>query len=492
MSSNKPERPEPVGASSENAAEIEETPATEAASEAASEKSSESEGPAETAAPDALTEEIPIAVIMEANAATPDAPGDSEGAAAAALKTAAPEKSAPKKGARLNVKLVQIGDDTCFVDFGGRSEGAIATTELKDKEGNLLHKEGEEFSAVVKSSGDDVVFTLGKKSPPPGLKKIQEAFEAKIPVQGVVKSTNKGGFEVRIHGLRAFCPLSQIERGFCNEPERYVGQKLPFEIINLERNGRNIVLSRRKLLEAEAGEAATHTREKLGVGAVFAGIVQRIQPYGAFIDIGGLDGLVHVSQISHSHVKNPKDILKVGDKVDVKVLKIDDPGGPSERISLSIKAMQPDPWGDISTLLPVGTTTKGKVVRLAAFGAFVEIMPGVDGLVHISQISSERIEHPGDVLKVGDEVEAQILDIDGDKQRISLTLRTNAGAQDRPHSGDRGGDGRRPRSGRTPMRDAPSEYRSEPEVKKAPDVDVSGMEFDDALALLKQKLEGGN
>jgi len=393
-----------------------------------------------------------------------------------------PDVKEPKKGQRISVKLVQVGENTCFVDYGGRSEGAIATTELKNDDGELRFKEGESFQAVVKSSGESVVFTLGRKSAPPGLKKIQEALDAKIPLQGTVKATNKGGFEVRLNGLRAFCPMSQIERGFCSDPDQYVGKKLPFLVLSVERNGRNIVVSHRQLLEQEAASAAETTRETLAEGAEFEGVVRRLQPYGAFVDIGGLDGLVHVSQISHQHVRNPSDVLKVGEKVRVKVLKIDAPGTKDERISLSMKALEDDPWSDIATRLPVGTKVSGKVVRLANFGAFVELMPGVDGLVHISQIASERIDHPQDVLQVGQEVEAQVLDVDAEKQRVSLSLRDDPQPQrERSREG-------RPRR-RQAADDGPREYTSAPEETSTPDVDVSDLEYSDAVKLLKQKFE---
>jgi len=401
----------------------------------------------------------------------------------------------PRKGKRVQVKLVQIGDENCFVDYGGRSEGAIATSELKDKEGNLKHQLGETFSAVVKSTGDPLVFTMGRKGTPANVKKLQEAFESGIPIEGVIKSTNKGGFEVNVGGARAFCPFSQIERGYCKEPEQYVGKKLPFAITTFERGGRNVVVSHRKILEQEASASADETRKNLEVGQVLDGIVRRIQPYGAFVDIGGLDGLVHVSQIRHGHVRDPKEVLSVGESVKVKVLKIDGAGTDKERISLSIKELQEDPWADIQSRLPAGGTAKGKVVRITDFGAFVELLPGVDGLVHISQIATHRVGHPSEELSVGQEVEARVLSVDVDSQKISLSLRPEGSdPMPREDGGSRAprdhGDRPRGRKSRRDEDNFPSEYRSAPQEKHK-SVDVSGMEFDDALELLRRKFQGG-
>lgn len=419
----------------------------------------------------------------------------------AALASAAVAEP-PRKGKRLAVKLVQIGEESCFVDYGGRSEGSLATSELKDKEGKLRHQLGDTLTVVVKSTGDPIVFTLGRKSTPENLKRLQEAFEAGAPVEGLVKATNKGGFEITIAGARAFCPFSQIERGYCNEPEKFVGQRLPFAITTFERGGRNVVVSHRKVLEQEASSSAAETRQSLEVGQVLEGVVRRLQPYGAFIDIGGLDGLVHVSQIRHGHVKDPREVLKVGEKVMVKVLRIDAPGTEKERISLSMKELQENPWSSIETRLPIGSSVQGKVVRLAEFGAFVELFPGIDGLVHISQIAAHRIGHPSEELTIGQDVDARVLSVDVQAQKISLSLRPEGVAvaptepvpygrnfeEGRGEGRDRG-DRNRGRRNRREQDEFPSEYRSTPKEKiKTPD--VSGMDFDDAIELLRQKFQG--
>ena len=389
-----------------------------------------------------------------------------------------------KKGQRVEVKLIQTSDKDAFLDWGGPSEGTIAAAELMDDEGNLRVKEGESFTVIVKEVGDTMVFTVGrgKGGDLLRMRELQTAFESKVPVPGKIRSTNKGGFEVDLGGVRAFCPFSQIDTIYCEKPEEHVSKEYPFEIITFERGGRNIVVSRRGIIESEQKEQAKVTREALEIGAVLKGRIRRIQPYGAFVDIGGLDGLVHVSEISQAHVRNPKDVLSVGQEVDVKIVAIDGLGTKKERVSLSMKALAPNPWDGAAETWKVGSTTKGRVVRLTDFGAFVELAPGIDGLVHISQISAERIGHPSEVLAPNQEVDVRVLDLDTEAHRISLTMRPEG------EEGERGGGGGF-RGGRRPPRErAPMEYSSGTE-EKAEEVDVSGMEYDDALAELKKKFE---
>lgn len=418
--------------------------------------------------------------------------GTGEDAAATMAEAAKDDRvqSLPKPGKRLDVRLVQIGDQDSFVDWGGPSEGTIATAELKNAKGELRVKEGDTFPAIVRKSEETLVFTVGRSKGGDLLRmrELQTAHEAEIPVEGKIKSTNKGGFEVDLRGVRAFCPFSQIDTVYCDRPEDHVGQRYSFHIISFERGGRNIVLSRRRILEEQAKVIGAKTRETLEVGQVIEGKVRRLQPYGAFVDIGGIDGLVHVSQISHGHVNDPRSVLKVGQTVEVKVTGIEGLGSSKERISLSIKDLQEDPWDGAIEKWPVASTVEGKVVRLTEFGAFVELAPGVDGLVHVSEISSERIGHPSEVLQPGQDVQARVLSIDPENRRISLTLRPE-GESPRERGGHRE-DVReyRPHERRGPRRDEPAvtHYVSSTEETED-DVDVSGMEFDDALELLKQK-----
>jgi small subunit ribosomal protein S1 len=364
-----------------------------------------------------------VADVGAAAGAPEEVPIDPAIAAALHAATAAAGGPSLRVGKRLKAKIVQIGETDCFLDFGGRSEGTLPLAEMKDAQGQLKHQVGEELEVAVKQLGDVVLFTLARKGPPPILGKLQQSFEQGAPVQGLVRKTNKGGFDVSLRGARAFCPMSQIELGHCTNPEQYVGQKLQFAIITFERGGRNIVVSHRKVLEAQAKEAATRTRERLAVGQAFDGVVRRIQPYGAFVDIGGLDGLLHVSEISRTRIINPADVLKVGQTVQVKVIRVESQGTDKERISLSMKDFEPDPWSDIANLLKEGEVVKGRVVRLTDFGAFVQLNAGIDGLIHISEISRQRIIHPKDVLAVGQELDVRVLKVDPEKQRVSLSLR---------------------------------------------------------------------
>jgi small subunit ribosomal protein S1 len=490
----------------EAAAEAQTTPEAEAAVEVEVEATVEveAETPAEPEVEAAVEVEVEVVVEPEeaaapeigatestvevAEAADPAGTSDttekdaSEFAAAVAEDTRLETKL--KSGDRREVKLAQVGEKESFLDFGGASEGSIATSELKNENDELRVQVGETFTAIVKKVGDTVEFTTGrgKGNDTLRLREIETAAENKIPLPGRVKKTNKGGFEIDLHGVRAFCPFSQIDVGYCDDPEQFVGSDLTFRVITFERGGRNIVVSRRKIIEERSKESAVKTRETLETGAVFTGVVRRLQPYGAFIDIGGIDGLVHVSEISHTHVRDPKDILKVGQEVPVKVIKIDGLGTKQERVSLSIKQLEDDPWSSAADKWKVGTSVKGKIARLTEFGAFVELEPGVDGLVHISQISAERIEHPSEALSVGQEIEARVLDVDTGTHRISLSLRPEGEDRPAPRGGGRGGS-------RPARADNFQDYTARPESEEKSNVDVSGMEYTDAVEALKRKFE---
>lgn len=451
-------------------------------------ESVEAPTPVEAVAPTEATEPIAVEVEVEAPAAQTDAATDPDADTAKEFAAAVAEdtrlEAKLKPGDRREVTLAQVGDKESFLDFGGASEGSIATAELKNDEDELRVQVGDKFTAIVKKVGDTVEFTTGRGKGQDTLRmrELETAAEAKVPLPGKVKKTNKGGFEIDLSGVRAFCPFSQIDVGYCDDPEQFVGQDLTFRIITFERGGRNIVVSRRKILESEAKHSAVKTREQLEIGAEFEGVVRRLQPYGAFVDIGGIDGLVHVSEISHTHVRDPKDILKVGQKVRVKVIKMDGLGTKQERVSLSIKQLEADPWASAADQWKVGTTVKGTVARLTDFGAFVQLEPGVDGLVHVSQISAERIDHPSDALSVGQEIEARILDVDASSHRISLSLRPEG--EDRP--APRGGGGR----GSRPAREEKFQsYTAGPSTEEKNQVDVSDMDYSDAVEALKRKFE---
>jgi small subunit ribosomal protein S1 len=379
----------------------------------------------------------------------------------------------PRKGKRVTGKIVQIGENGVFVDFGGREEGVLDPREIRDEKGELSKKVGDEIRATVLSVAEGVKLTLKGKRPG-NLPALLEAHKAGAPVEGRVTGVNKGGLVVRVMGVRAFCPFSQIDRRYIENPQEYVGRKLSFHISSADEKGRNVVLSRRALLEEEARAQAETVRKGLEVGAEIGGTVARIRPFGAFVDLGGVDGLVHVSEISHARVTNPSDVLKVGQDVRVRVVKIEDLGGANERISLSMKQLEADPWESAIDGLSVGGRIQGKVVRVVDFGAFVEIVPGVDGLVHVSALAAGRVDHPSDIVSPGDTVEAWVLQVDRAKRRISLSLVDPAMQPERPE---------RPPRRREPR--APKVHRS------GGDSAQEGMtSMEEAFERLRERMEG--
>ncbi len=309
----------------------------------------------------------------------------------------------------------------------------------KDAEGNLTVKEGDTLEATVTGTDPESGALLLKrkgggggkgKRAPEVVPEIRQAFESGLPVEGLVTGLNKGGAEVQLFGMRAFCPLSQLDLRYVEDPQRFVGQKLQFKVNRLEegnRGGRgpNIVLSRRQLLEEEQQSRASETREKLQVGATLTGRVTSLTTYGAFIDLGGIEGMLHVSEIGHSRTTHPQDVFKVGDEVEVQVIKIEkgkDEKRP-ERISLSRRALERDPWNDAASRFSEGTETTGRVMRMETFGAFIELAPGLEGLVHISEMGAgRRLNHSREAVQQGQEVQVRVLGVDTARRRISLSM----------------------------------------------------------------------
>ena len=336
-----------------------------------------------------------------------------------------PDQKKVTVGQKVSGIVQKVDGSSAFVDFGGRSEAVIDLQELRDDKGEHSLKEGDTLEAYVASLEGEIRLTRSLKSS--SRESIRDAFDSGVPIDGKITGFNKGGLVVNLGGMRAFCPMSQIEMGFCSDPESYAGRTESFKILELKNSGRNIVVSRRAILEEEATVAGKALREKLSDGDEIKGRVTRIEPFGAFVDIGGVEGLVHVSEISHTRVNDPKSVLKNGDEIDVKILDMQDLGTPKERISLSMKALLPDPWTTIHETVREGEVITGKVVSLQNFGAFLEVVPGIEGLVHISQISAEkRINSPGEVLTVGQEVQARVQQVDKAQHRISLSMRAVA------------------------------------------------------------------
>ncbi|MBA2663079.1 MAG: S1 RNA-binding domain-containing protein [Bradymonadaceae bacterium] len=319
--------------------------------------------------------------------------------------------------------IISIGRHI-FVDLGDQYEGVAARDGYLDKDGNLTIEVGESTRFFVLSKKGGI--QLGKEMEGgSGLETVETAYEAGIPIKGRVMATNKGGFEIDLGGVAAFCPISQIDLAFTEDPNVHVGQSYTFRVTEVREGGRTVVVSRAALQRDERDAARQETLDKLEPGVRLEGRVTRVADFGAFVDLGGIEGLVHISQISHANVDKASDHLKEGDTVLVEVLNIEQPVGDRQmRIGLSMKAVEEDPWLSVNDRFAVGQKLEGTVVRLAPFGAFVELAPGLDGLVHVSQMSWERhVATPSDIVALGERVNVEVQDIDILRRRISLSIK---------------------------------------------------------------------
>ena len=351
-----------------------------------------------------------------------------------------------KPGEKVAGKIIQIGNDVVFLELGsGFADGMIETVELKDEEGNVPFREGDIIDAVVVKGGErGVVVSRGKaQHRDHGREAVMEAAGTGLPVEGIVKAVNKGGIEVEVHGVRAFCPMSQIDVRFVGDATTLIGQKLAFRVQKADE--RDVVLSRRALLEEERAGKARETREKLAPGAVFEGTVTSVQDYGAFVDLGGIEGLVHVSELAWDRVSKPQDLLKSGDKVQVQVLRIDQDEKKGERIGLSVRALTPRPEPVASTeparvaVAPppqprVGDVVEVTVDKIETFGLFVRFAGG-RGLVPASETGTPRGSDLRKAFKVGDGFGALIEAID-ERGRIRLSRAGAEAAAERAEARD--------------------------------------------------------
>ena len=330
------------------------------------------------------------------------------------------------KGDRVSGVLVKVGDENSFVDFGGRCEGTIKTAELRDENGELHFSPGDPLEVYVADDQDEILLTRSLRLADQGTDVIRQAYRSGIPVEGKVEAVNKWGVGVNLRGgVRAFCPLSQLDTRFVEDAESYRDRTLDFKIIKFRHQGRDIVVSRRALLEEEENKVSNAVRASLKEGVEVEGTVTRLKSFGAFVDIGGnLEGLVHVSELSHKRVEHPREVLRKGQEVRVVVVRLKDLGDKRrERISLSLKALEKDPWDEISRQFPPGSVVKGKVDSVESYGAFVEMAPEVRGMVHVSELAEKRVAHPGDVVSVGDEVTVTVLALDHRRRRLSLSIK---------------------------------------------------------------------
>ena len=339
-----------------------------------------------------------------------------------------PDERSFSTGDQVTGEIVAVGERHIFVDLGSKSEGIVNRSEFEDEEGNIDVETGEVVDFYVLSTdGDEILLGNELKGREGNMKIVKEAFESEVPIEGKVVESNSGGFVVDINGVRAFCPISQIELGYTEEKEAHVGATYRFRVDDIE--GRDVVLNRSKLLAEERAQQREETMEKLHEGATIDGVVTRVANFGAFVDLGGVEGLVHISELSHGHLDDASEVVDAGDTVTTKVLSIDeDEETDNPRISLSIKETEDNPWQKVNELFAVGEKVEGEVVRLAPFGAFVEVADGIDGLVHVSEMSWEKhVKTPDEVVSVGDTVQVEVQDIDLAKQRMSLSMKEAEG-----------------------------------------------------------------
>ncbi len=324
-----------------------------------------------------------------------------------------------KPGNVVTGTIVQVNDDTVVVDVGGKSEGVIPVSEFAGEDGPIELKVGDQFDVLIeRTENENGLISLSKEKA--DRQKVWNSLEEDAIVEGRIVSRIKGGLTVDI-GVNAFLPGSQVDLRPVRNLDKLIGETFQFKIIKLNKRRGNIVLSRRVLLEQHRESQRGETLKTLAEDQVVEGVVKNLTDYGAFIDLGGIDGLLHITDMSWGRVNHPSDILNVGDKVQVKVLKFD---REKERVSLGMKQTTTDPWLDVESTYPVGTKVSGKVVSLTDYGAFVELAQGVEGLIHVSEMSwTKRIKHPNKLLNVGDEVESVVLALDIPNRRISLGLK---------------------------------------------------------------------
>lgn len=327
-----------------------------------------------------------------------------------------------RPGEKVKAEILKITSEWIFLDLGRKSEGYLSTKEVLDKEGNITVKEGDKIEAYYLPREDqEQLFTTKLGGGEVRNSYLEEAWHSGIPVEGVVEKEIKGGFEVKIAGnTRGFCPYSQMGLVRVEDPTVYVGERLSFKITEFSDRGRNLVLSNRMVLEEERRRQKESLKETLHEGMTVKGVITSIRNFGAFVNIGGVEGLIPISEISYRRVEDVHEFLSVDQEVEVVITQLD---WDKERYSLSLKKALPDPWEDIGSKYPEGSRHTGTVARLANYGAFITLTDGVDGLIHISKMrGAKRINHPREVLSVGQAVTVKIEAVDEENKRLSLSL----------------------------------------------------------------------
>jgi len=365
-----------------------------------------------------------------------------------------------KDGDIVEGDVVRIDKEEVRVDIGYKSEGLIPSNELSIRKGADPHdivELGQHIEALVLQKEDQdgrLILSAKRAAFEKAWNRVQESYDEQRVVQGPVIEVVKGGLIIDI-GLRGFLPASLVDIRRVRNLEAFLGEKLECKVIELNRSRNNVVLSRRAVLEEERKEERDRILTSLEEGEVVEGTVSNLVDFGAFVDLEGIDGLIHISELSWNHVDHPSEVVEVGEKVTVKVLEVD---RERERISLGLKQTRKDPWQEIVERVSVGEQIPGRVTKLVSFGAFVEVAEGVEGLIHISELAEHHVETPDEIIRSGDEVDARIIDVDARRRRLSLSLRPKredredkpprrerddqGERSERPKREDRGGSGR--------------------------------------------------
>jgi len=320
-------------------------------------------------------------------------------------------------------KIISIGQDYVMVDIGYKQEGLVSVKEFLNFDGSLKVEEGQEIEVYLEkleSSMGNLILSKDKAEILKAWDKISEACEQGTPIEGTVVSKVKGGLSVDI-GVKAFLPGSQIDLRPTRFLDKYIGKKFEFKVIKFNKKRGNIVLSRRAILQEERGKMRGEILDQIQEGMIVKGVVKNITDYGAFIDLGGIDGLLHITDMSWGRVKHPSNIINLGDEIEVKILKFDQ---EKERVSLGLKQVQPNPWENAQNNYFVGTKVSGEIVSVKDYGVFVELADGIEGLIHVSEMSwTGKIKNPAKHFNAGETLEAVVLDVDVENKRISLGLK---------------------------------------------------------------------
>jgi small subunit ribosomal protein S1 len=344
---------------------------------------------------------------------------------ATALETFTPETEAsPGEDRVLKGTVLKVTPAHVVVDVGQKSEGVVPIAEVQDHEGNVRVQPGDEIDVMMEKGETEEGYIKLSHQRAQRLRawdEIEKAYNEKTPINALVIERIKGGVTVDILGARAFLPGSQVDLRPVRNLDGLKGQTIEVRVIKLNKKRGNIVVSRKQLLEEELSEKRSHTLEHLHEGAVLTGSVKNLTDYGAFVDLGGIDGLLHITDMSWGRLTHPRDLVQVGDHIQVKVLKFDK---EKQRVSLGFKQLTPDPWLDAAERYPIGAHVRGRVISVTDYGAFIELEQGIEGLVHVSEMTwSKRMKHPSKIVNVGDNVEAVVLNVNPQERRISLGLK---------------------------------------------------------------------